>query len=194
MINLLVTIFLGWLGVHKFIERKTGLGVVYLLTGGLFGIGWLIDVIIAFIKYTESTKSNTLPSNYPIKIDVVGESYKKDEIASVLSLNKLYLVTDSVFIEKVPSMESIYKYKYREADAVLLPEPTNPHDKNAIKVLVDNVHVGYIPKMQCLELKGKLNKIKSVRANIHSGDYRYHTNNYVYNSESDFKIELYITL
>ena len=43
-------LLLGWLGVHKFYERKTVLGIVYLLTFGLFGIGVLIDLIIIVTK------------------------------------------------------------------------------------------------------------------------------------------------
>ena len=37
--------FLGILGAHKFYEEKVGMGVLYLFTAGLFGIGWLIDLI-----------------------------------------------------------------------------------------------------------------------------------------------------
>lgn len=30
---------------HKFYEGKIGMGIVYLFTMGLFGIGWIIDII-----------------------------------------------------------------------------------------------------------------------------------------------------
>ena len=31
----------GYLGAHKFYEGKAIMGILYFLTGGLFGIGWL---------------------------------------------------------------------------------------------------------------------------------------------------------
>lgn len=37
--------FLGSLGAHKFYEGKVGLGVLYVFTIGLFGIGWIVDLI-----------------------------------------------------------------------------------------------------------------------------------------------------
>lgn len=40
----------GVLGVHKFYEGKVGMGILYLLTGGLFGIGWLVDLIVLLCK------------------------------------------------------------------------------------------------------------------------------------------------
>lgn len=45
IIHLIVCFYFGVLGVHKFMEKKFGLGIVYLLTFGLFGVGWLIDVV-----------------------------------------------------------------------------------------------------------------------------------------------------
>ena len=43
-------LFLGFLGAHKFYEGKIGMGFLYLLTVGLFGIGWFIDLIALLLK------------------------------------------------------------------------------------------------------------------------------------------------
>ena len=37
--------FLGVFGIHRFYEGKFGTGLLFLFTGGLFGIGWLVDII-----------------------------------------------------------------------------------------------------------------------------------------------------
>lgn len=42
--------FLGSLGIHKFYEGKVGLGILYIFTLGLFGIGWLVDWIVLLCK------------------------------------------------------------------------------------------------------------------------------------------------
>lgn len=42
--------FLGFLGAHKFYEGKVGMGILYLLTCGLLGIGVIIDLIVILTK------------------------------------------------------------------------------------------------------------------------------------------------
>lgn len=49
-VALLLCILLGYLGVHKFYEGKILLGIVYLCTFGLFGIGWFVDCIALLFK------------------------------------------------------------------------------------------------------------------------------------------------
>ena len=43
---LLLSIFLGWLGIDRFYLGKIGTGILKLITFGGFGIWWLIDVIL----------------------------------------------------------------------------------------------------------------------------------------------------
>ncbi len=50
LVKLMLCFFAGYLGVHKFMERKIILGILYLFTFGLFGIGYFIDCAIYFFK------------------------------------------------------------------------------------------------------------------------------------------------
>lgn len=40
----------GYIGIHKFYEGKIGIGILYLLTVGLFGSGILVDLIVLLTK------------------------------------------------------------------------------------------------------------------------------------------------
>lgn len=49
-VSLILCLFLGGFGAHRFYEGKILLGIVYLLTGGLFTIGIIIDTITYLTK------------------------------------------------------------------------------------------------------------------------------------------------
>ena len=73
IIDLILCIFLGYIGAHKFYEGKIKLGLLYLFTVGLFGIGWIVDIILLsknlikshsfFNKITKSRENNN-PFSY----------------------------------------------------------------------------------------------------------------------------------
>ncbi len=52
MNDFIITLLFGWLGVHKFMQKKYGLGILYFFTLGLCGIGWAVDTIAAFMRMT----------------------------------------------------------------------------------------------------------------------------------------------
>jgi len=49
-VSFFLCLFFGYLGIHKFYEGRILLGIVYLFTGGIFGIGILVDLIILLFK------------------------------------------------------------------------------------------------------------------------------------------------
>lgn len=45
-VTLLLCIFLGYLGIHRFYLGKTLSGIIYLCTGGFFVVGVIVDVFL----------------------------------------------------------------------------------------------------------------------------------------------------
>ena len=56
MVNFLVTFFLGFLGIHRFMQKKYVTGFIWLFTCGLFGVGWFVDMCIAFSRMVKGRK------------------------------------------------------------------------------------------------------------------------------------------
>ncbi len=62
---LVLCIVLGPLGMHHFYANRTGLGLLYLFTFGLFGIGWIIDILLILTNNYKDGAGNYIES--PIK-------------------------------------------------------------------------------------------------------------------------------
>jgi hypothetical protein len=51
---MILTICLGFTGVQWFVSKRWAMGFLYLFTGGLFFIGWLVDVIRQIVSYVKN--------------------------------------------------------------------------------------------------------------------------------------------
>lgn len=59
-VTLLLAIFLGCLGVHRFYVGKWKSGLLWLLTGGFCGLGWGIDMVLILLGRLEDSEGRGL--------------------------------------------------------------------------------------------------------------------------------------
>lgn len=64
--DFVICLLFGWLGVHKFREKKTGMGILYLCTFGLFCIGWMVDIVRYLVA---ALKGERIQGNRPLTLD-----------------------------------------------------------------------------------------------------------------------------
>ena len=82
---------------------------------------------------------------------LMGTNYHNEEayqVADFLSGGEHYFGKDNKYLKSyiLRTYKTVYKYnKLKTVDVILQREPLNKHDKNAIKILVNNTFVGYIP-------------------------------------------------
>ncbi|NLY77958.1 MAG: NINE protein [Tissierellia bacterium] len=67
-------LFGGWFGLHKFYRKDYKMGIIYLITVGLFCIGWIVDTITLFIK---GIKGEDIEEYYRIKGEKAEEAKRQ---------------------------------------------------------------------------------------------------------------------
>ena len=108
---------------------------------------------------------------------VAGIPYHIDEFMKLSSLNDEYSMKKSELIERCLTETRIWKYDFYWSKVDLVPEPDNPADPNAIKVVVDGHHIGYIKKGSCAHIHKLINenRIQSIGCKLGGGKYKYLT-------------------
>lgn len=135
------------------------------------------------------------------KYKVTGTSHYMDNILSLKSENLDYKSSKKDLIDEGYENERIYQYDFLVVKFDIEPEPTNLYDPNAIKVLADGVHIGYIKAGSCKHLLNAIrdNKIVKIDGVIYGGKYKYigydeDADKYYYDKgEYDYGAELTIT-
>ena len=61
-VSLILCLLLGTFGAHKFYERRYGMGLLYLFSYGLFGIGILVDLVC--LVFGRPTDKQGLPMTW----------------------------------------------------------------------------------------------------------------------------------
>jgi len=59
-VDAILCFLLGAVGAHKFYEGKIGMGILYIFTFGLFGIGVLVDFIIILVGSATDSDGNSI--------------------------------------------------------------------------------------------------------------------------------------
>ncbi|MCH5180346.1 MAG: hypothetical protein J1F32_03975 [Erysipelotrichales bacterium] len=65
-----LTILFGFLGIYRFHKKQYVLGILYLFTLGLFGIGWIMDVFMAYkeVDFSEIKLSQSEEKEIPEEV------------------------------------------------------------------------------------------------------------------------------
>lgn len=111
------------------------------------------------------------PGAKVVSHSVAGTSYRQEAILAMGRKNPDYALTKKELLKRWPKGVDVYEYTFSPKKAELVPEPENPHDPKAIKVLVDGVHVGYIKAGSCAHFHKLIreNRIQKIEPKILGG-------------------------
>lgn len=144
----------------------------------------------------EPLKPEPLVSTPQSKVEhhrIAGTGFRLDVIKELLDENSDYSLTKRELIEQGFTNERIYKRGVYNNFAVLEPEPENPTDPKAIKVLTEGVHIGYIKAGSCAHIHKALRegRIEKVEIEIKGGEYKILLEDFDEDGESVYSLERY---
>lgn len=105
---------------------------------------------------------------------VTGMQYYEPAFRKLASVNDFYEMKKRDLIDADLTCERIYEFDYAVQNITLVEEPTNKYDPNAIKVIADGNHVGYIKKGSTSRIRNIIKAgIISIQAEAGGGKYKY---------------------
>lgn len=110
----------------------------------------------------------------PKTYKVTGMQYRMENLMALADENICYDWSKKDLIDNDMTNERVYQYEFHPGKVELVPEPDNPHDPKAIKVVVDGQHVGYIKAGSCAHLHKVIreNRIERIECEMAGGKYK----------------------
>lgn len=94
----LATVFGGWFGLHKFLKKEITMGLVYLFTWGIFGIGWIIDIYHELKKWPDSKQTKAIKYILIFIVMVIGLSQLEYSVLPLIfCLIASFTITDIIW-------------------------------------------------------------------------------------------------
>lgn len=162
----------------------------------LFIIVLLIIIVIGVVRYSRSSHNN-LDAKRPDKSDslfydvpsraessspnesglkkedfrIAGVQHYGNNISKLMKMNPNWEKSAEELI--AGNQIKVYEHTYIQSPVKLVPEPSNPHDKNAIMVQIAGQKVGYFYRTDTDLVRSILNRnVKYISAHIKGGHYK----------------------
>ena len=104
---------------------------------------------------------------------VAGVAHYEKSILKFAKTNPVYSTNSKDIIAAKLWNTNVYQYCFSVLKTELIPEPSNPYDPNAIKVVVDGIHIGYIKAGSCKHVLKLIaeNRIEKIDCTIKGGKF-----------------------
>lgn len=154
----------------------------------------IFEVIKSFV--TSPASEPTQENNYQEEsFIVVGTQHNLDNIKKLATANSDWKKKKDELSQEGKMGSRIFRYSYINKPVKLIAEPKNPHDKNAIAVLIAGEKVGYISRDENSHVKNIISKhdVKFISSFISGGEYKVtYENGNMEKADSDLNIKIKI--
>ena len=144
-------------------------GIIFLIGGvgnlindfGAFVFGVSVGLVFLYfglkkkglIKKPTPQKESDCRTLVEETFHAVGVCYYEDNIRKLACSNPDWKLTSSQIVKRGKSGKRIFRYYYVNKPVKLQIEPDNPHDENAISVIIAGELVGYISREENVHVK-----------------------------------------
>ena len=165
-----------WMLIVGAVFSLGGIGLLFEdFFAALFGLA--VGALFLYLGIRKKFPHLLLRKTGELKVEefhLAGVSYYHSNIKKLATTNPRWNLTSDQILEAGDADRPIYRYHYVNKPVKLVPDPNNPHDKNAVAVYFAGELVGYISREQNLHVLDILKRyeIKYTSGFIGGGEYK----------------------